>query len=240
MSRGDKYASAALGFVAGVGLVLVAVAFDTFFASGSSIATYLPQDDTVAQWLMMIFSLLGTIISGLAVFYVKDTFDQSVIANRQAREFFASENRPWLSLGRPKVSVNIDRNDIFLQVPARNIGNTPAVAVELHAVARSGQLLFVQSVSRVQSFASITNGTGWQNAHKAIFPGRKRDLVTFENVPISGKAEQGISVVYCVTYRSSGGETIFKTAGEVNFLRPSGTDDVEVQTFSFFGVSVAE
>ncbi len=241
MSRGNRFGSVAVGVILGICLALgIGTAVGVFSASGLSIADYVTRADTAAQWLMMVFSFLGMIISAFAVLYVKDTFDQSVIANKQAREFFASENRPWLSLGRPKVSVNIERNDIFLRVPARNIGNTPAVSVELHAVAKSGQLLFLQSVSRVQSFASTSNGTGWQNAHKAIFPGRKRDLVSFENVPISGETERGISVVYCVTYRSSGGETIFKTAGEVNFLRPTGTDDIDVVTFNFFGVSVAE
>lgn len=242
MAKGDRYASAAVGFVVGIGLVLTAIALDGSSSGGTGLAEYVETKDSAAQWLMMFFSFAGTIISGLAVLYVKDTFDQSVIANRQAREFFASENRPWLALGRPKVSINNDRGDIFFELPARNIGNTPAVSVELHASAKSGQLLFLQSVHRVSAFSENVRPSGWENAHKAVFPGRKRTLIPFDQLVISGESGLGISIVYCVTYRASRGETVFKTAGEVTFIRPdvSGDDWDEVKAFSFYGVSIAD
>lgn len=121
----------------------------------AAISSFDPWEDTYAQWIMATLSVVATGFSVWAVFLVKrtlsatrDTASAALKANEQAREFFASENRPWVT-----IKLELDFVRVFRQAPGafnsdvskqfysfhtfgsyaiKDIGSTPATNVASH------------------------------------------------------------------------------------------------------------
>jgi hypothetical protein len=147
-------------------------------------------EDTYAQWAMAFFAIVSTAVSIWAVRLVRDTLvlnrqataaaaraaDTAAQANKDARDHFVLEQRPWLALGRPNISAGDDDGEvqIYCTVDAENIGKTPAFEAELQI--KVDVVLFPdENVTEVRMFAErccavLSSG----NNCKLIFLGRKR------------------------------------------------------------------
>lgn len=168
-------------------------------------------------------------------------------ANKDARELFATEQRPWLIFDRPSVSA--DNSDgmlnIYFSVDVENIGKTPAMDAVLHLDMTFTELP-VSSVVAVRRFGEkCCVPSTWENDHKLIFPGKSRPLYEIAgDAADSGKPF--VRLLYCVSYRGNGIERVLATAGEVMFsARISDSSDklvdpyIDIKRYSFYGTGFA-
>ncbi|CDX62383.1 hypothetical protein MPL1032_60036 [Mesorhizobium plurifarium] len=239
--------------------------------------TYTSPQDTYAQWIAAFSAALGLGVSIAAVVLVWRTLElnrvatdaaieaskAAVQANKDARDLFAVEQRPWLALKRPEISASLDRGEIslYFSIDAENIGSTPAFAAELKCTMEFSKLVGFSNIVAVREFAdSCAVQPAWKNNQKVIFPGKKRNFWEYlrEEIPSSagvlphnqetaGVMPGGgafIKVIYCVCYRANGMDNILTTAGEVIFSSGSveSSDDgllQSVERYSFYGVGYA-
>jgi hypothetical protein len=233
---------------------------------------------TAAEWqVITAWWQVGVGISGILALLVTIGFtiratnaavaasNAAMEANKDARELFASEQRPWLALKRPEISASLDDGEIslFFSINAENTGNTPAFAAELKSTIKFSRLVGTSNIAAVREFAeSIAVTSSWENDHKVIFPGKKRGFWEYirEDVPKihgvvpdtdrpSGVVSNAtfVRVIYCVFYRANGIDKVLTTAGEVIFnIRSIRVSDnrllepmTDVEGYTHYGVGFA-
>ncbi|CDX60832.1 exported hypothetical protein [Mesorhizobium plurifarium] len=201
-----------------------------------------------------IFGFLGMLLLVVTVVYtIKATkaatiaANAAIQANKDSRDMFSEENRPWLIFDRPSVSVDASDGmlNIYFSVNVENIGKTPATDAVLH-LDLTFTSLPVDSVVAVRKFGEkCCAPSTWENSHKLIFPGKSRPLYEIAGDAIdSGKPF--VRLLYCVSYRGNGIERVLATAGEVMFdARVSENSDnpvdpyVDIKGYSFYGMGYA-
>jgi hypothetical protein len=134
-------------------------------------------------WLQLAVSLIGFIALLATLLLNRRATDAAVKAtnaaleaNKFAQSQFIVDQRPWLRLERPVISLKEHRNTfaIGLEIEAFNVGKTPAIEAELHFDVKFTQLA-PPSVEGVQRFArQIMKPTEWRDAHKIVFPNANR------------------------------------------------------------------
>lgn len=252
MAMRDRYADGAIGFVLGVGLALLFVVWDGVSQNegsklinqqnGSETASnqkiedgkvhywsgwlpmgYVFTEDSLAQWLMTIFSAGGLGVSLLAVIYVKRTFTATVTAANAAeasvaetRRFGEVQERPWLTI-EFQLDSDLTRNErewtTGITATIKNIGKTTALDVTVDA-----ELFFWPILPDFQT-AIIR---GYANDHIKdddfpipgpihIFPNTIETLQRGVHIPVNvvddakSRVSVGLhhfAVAVCVSYRS--------------------------------------
>ncbi|MBM2711059.1 hypothetical protein JQK88_07315 [Mesorhizobium caraganae] len=223
--------------------------------------TYTSPTDTYAQWIAAISAIASFGVSIWAVRLVRDTLElnraateaainasnASMEANRDAKELFAAEQRPWLSLRRPEISAAISDGSVqvYFKAKAENIGDSPAFQAELKTQMLLSRLP-MESVVGVRKYAEECSlQPDWENDHKLIFHGKDRELWAYsEEIIDPEKPFNFIRIFYCVIYRANGIERTLATAGEVifsgNIPADSSTESlVAIERYVFYGMSYA-
>lgn len=89
--------------------------------------TVVASEDTLAQWLMMIWSLLAVIVSGLAVYWVKRTFDVTQNMALDTRRIGEAQVRAYLDVQLSKVQAGQNGKSLWtFRVSLSNTGQSPA------------------------------------------------------------------------------------------------------------------
>jgi hypothetical protein len=171
----------------------------------------------------------------------------AIEANRDTREQFALEHRPWLIFEKPRISADNSDGvlDLYVSIDVENIGKTPAMEAILHL-----EMMFTSStvsdVTAVKLFGERCSiPTSEETRHKLIFPGKTRPLYE-----IAGDAPDPslpfVRLLYCVSYRGSGFDRVLTTAGEALFSvditdSSENTADpfVDIDRFTFYGTGYA-
>lgn len=172
MSERDRYADGAIGFVLGLGLALLLALWDgssekeginpgepesmgdvtanqqigkneTHYWFRGLPVGYVFTEDSLAQWLMALFSLGALVVSWEAVKYVRKTLTATVVAAEAAsdsvaetRRFGELQERPWLTV-QFQIDNDIVRGDrewtTRISGVVKNIGKTTALDVTIDA-----------------------------------------------------------------------------------------------------------
>lgn len=194
-------------------------------------------DDRIARytwWLAILNACLVVASVGQGYFLIRSD-KTATESNRQSRELFAADQRPWINLSNPKIRISDDENSLRFAIDGKNIGKTPAFAVEVRAKAFKSQIA-LPSVDSVKKFARTLNAASeWKDSRRAIFPDISADLSVFDSVEIDSlKGGDTVRITYCVTYFANGDPKIYRTAGEVIFNIKSidSADNIEGDWFS--------
>ena len=91
--------------------------------------TVVASEDTLAQWLMMCWSFLAVIVSGLAVYWVKRTFDVTRSMALDTREIGEAQASSYLSIGATRVVLSISNLNLSVSAEVKNSGASPALDV---------------------------------------------------------------------------------------------------------------
>lgn len=222
---------------------------------------YTTPRDTYAQWIASISGALGLGVSIAAVFLVWRTLElnrtatnaasaaavAAADANKDARELFAIEQRPWLSIGRPEISAAINDGtvQVYFRTKAENIGESPAFQAELRTQMFLSKLPN-ESVVGVRRYGEESSlHPAWENDHKLIFHGKNRELWTYSEEAIDPENPPFfIRIFYCVVYRGNGIDRTLATAGEVilsaNIPDAPGSESlVTIDRYVFYGMGYA-
>jgi hypothetical protein len=190
-------------------------------------------DDPVAYFTVWLVGFTG-VLAFVSIF-------QGVMllrADKTTRDLFSADQRPWINLSNPKIRVSDDKSAMRFTVGAKNIGKTPAFAVEVRAKAFKCKLPS-PNIESVKEFARTLNAPSkWKNFRRAIFPDADAVLRAFDNLEIdTGKGGDFVRTTYCVTYFANGDPKIYRTAGEVIFSFKSidSTDNIEGDWFAVSG-----
>jgi hypothetical protein len=91
--------------------------------------TIINSEDTLAQWLMMVWSLLAVIVSALAVYWVKKTFDVTQRMSLDTREIGEAQASAYASIGEAKVTLISSSLQLSVYAEVKNSGASPALDV---------------------------------------------------------------------------------------------------------------
>nr|WP_298094798.1 hypothetical protein [uncultured Shinella sp.] len=185
MSRGDKYAGAAIGLVVGVGLTLLFIAVPLILpnneakhpSDGTQIQQlsdkqlsdsgsghswlngyegYVYTEDSLAQWSMAVFAVIATGISFLAVVYVKD----SLTLNREAVDAALAANSTTKEIGVAQARAYISITGV--DVDFHQIGNIFTIRLRLKNAGNSPARSVSANVTlKVFSIGSDGNSREW-------------------------------------------------------------------------------
>lgn len=89
------------------------------------------SEDTLAQWLMAVFSILAVLVSGLAVYWVKKTYDATVEMAADNRAIGQAQSRAYLTVEGVVVMLAPGDQFPFIKVVIRNSGQSPARRVRV-------------------------------------------------------------------------------------------------------------
>ena len=87
------------------------------------------SEDTLAQWLMSVWSLLAVIVSALAVYWVKKTFDVTQRMALETREIGEAQASAYASIGEAKVLLISSSLQLSVSAEVKNSGASPALDV---------------------------------------------------------------------------------------------------------------
>jgi hypothetical protein len=258
MSNGYRNGAFALGLITGGGLALNLILLLDYSAKrqantytdghnnqeSSQIGTYwdgfigsfVSPSDTLAQWVMAIFTIAATIVLVFTLRSANKTNRAAIAAAKAgnaANKIMLNEQRPWLDLRDPTVTISVDRLGAMCEIYARvmNVGKSPATAVHVHVSLPSihvpmGQIhaAFGRFVDEsVKKDPTIIIREHWSVLPSdwpcpTVFPGREERVYSgarpLENQPfILGR----LYIDLCVTYRGIGDGDTFHVAmrGEI-------------------------
>jgi hypothetical protein len=252
MLKRDRGALAVLALTMTVLVVLALI--DGWPGIAASVSPWVSVDkkDSLAQWIVAAFSVLGTFVSVYAVFTVKDSLrlareanNAATDANKMTNDLFVVDQRPWIKVGRPAFGMNHSRDILYINISTENIGKTPALSVELFAYAE-GTALPGESASKLRDFVNnTTKPSDWIANHKVVFPQSAREVDTLAIYVDLLDKHNFIRVYYCILYKSNFSDHIYKTAGQCLFsLKSVGESDengiAKVGAYNAFGASIAE
>jgi hypothetical protein len=193
-------------------------------------------------WVQLRYMRDGMQDAKTAAEAAKTAAHAATTANNQSREFFIADTRPWLILSVLEIAVSDSDDQIALSIAAKNIGKSPAIGVDLRIEVKYTNVFF-QDPLYVEKFSS---SIVWEKENhrfqKTIFPNDSIKL--FEYADFAIEKWNYIKLIYCVVYKISGADNLFRSGGEIFINRgqlipadDAGIDAVDVGTGSFSKVA---
>lgn len=190
---------------------------------------HLLYGDGAAQWLMAVVAIIGTALSGWAVWLLKETLKATRDAVNEAAEgtraamkaaeisekHFIADQRPWLSIqGVPKVSSYEEENTsktISIAINVKNVGKSPAIGLTSRVNFKATKLN-IENRMPIEGFCDeCVSSNEWNWGNNVVLPGSSDTTHAISNdIPEIGDAKY-IHAVVCVKYRTPGVETVFYT-----------------------------
>ncbi|MER9259010.1 hypothetical protein [Mesorhizobium sp. M0619] len=181
------------------------------------------ERQVLPTYAQAVFGLLGMgllfytlILNSRATNAAVEASKAAAAANKIAQDHFVADQRPWIAIGAPSVSIYSDDGTwpvIAVQIETQNLGRSPALSVEIHVKVEFPRII-MDNNGAVEAYVSeLTTPTNWKRGNTVIFPNFNPKLQGFSDyldkaAPMKGEAR----LIVCATYKAGGSSDIFHAA----------------------------